>query len=112
MRRALLPAFILAGAYLTGGAFLAHAAAVTVNHGDAPLTAGVLLSTSGLSLFAAYSTATGPLRTRPPRPRVQTCRCDRWWTSLGTDRHTSASSTPQPPDSCDPTTGSHPNTAA
>lgn len=87
MRRALLPAFVLAGAYLSGGASLAHAAAVTVNHGGAPLTAGALLGTSGLSLVAAWSAATGPLRHPPRRPPgegpADPCGCDRWWTSLG-----------------------------
>lgn len=85
MRRSSAPALLLAAAYLSGGAFLAHAAVVTVNHGGAPLTAGALFGTSGLSLVAAYSAAAGPLRTTPPPPRVRTCRCDRWWTSLGTE---------------------------
>lgn len=89
MRRApLLPAFILAGAYLSGGAFLAHAAAVTVNAGGAPWTAGALAGTSGLSLVAAWSAATGPLRHPPRTPQARTCRCDRWWTSLGTEHDT------------------------
>lgn len=98
MRRTSGPALILAGAYLTGGLFLAHAAVVTVNAGGAPLTSGLLVATSGLSAVAAYSAATGPLA-RPDRPRPPTpeeaasllsppCRCDRWWTSFGTAHDT------------------------
>ncbi|MBP5906842.1 hypothetical protein F3K40_15395 [Streptomyces sp. LBUM 1478] len=90
------PAWLLAGAHLTAGLFLAHAGTVTVNHG-ATVQAAVLYGTAALAAAAAYGSATGtrraPARTRPgtgaeDMAGLTTCRCDRWWTSFGTEHDT------------------------
>lgn len=92
--------WLLAGAHLTAGLFLARAATVTVNHGGATGTAAALYGTAALAGAAALSTATAtrrpPARTRPGTEEedtllllpVKPCRCDRWWTSLGTEHDT------------------------
>jgi hypothetical protein len=91
------PAWLLAGAHLTAGLFLAHAGTVTVNHGGATGQAAALYATAALAAAAAYGSATGtrraPARTRPgtgaeDMAGLTTCRCDRWWTSFGTEHDT------------------------
>jgi hypothetical protein len=94
MSRTSLPAWLLAGAHLSAGAFLVHAATVTARHGGATAHAVAFYAASALAAAAACSAVTGnrrpPARTRPGTAAedlavLATCSCDRWWTSFGTE---------------------------
>ncbi|WP_061443831.1 hypothetical protein [Streptomyces sp. CCM_MD2014] len=66
---------LLAAAYLSAGAFLAHAATVTVNNGGSTRYAVTLYASAGLAAAAAVGTVTATRR--PPHPRTATAADDR-----------------------------------
>lgn len=66
---------LLAAAYLSAGAFLAHAATVTVNNGGSPRYAVALYASASLAAAAAVGTVTATRR--PPHARTATAADDR-----------------------------------